>query len=197
MRKKVLFLTNNDNALVLYDWLLKQGEEVVKYSERLDDKIVKDIAPDIIISYNYKYIIKQEIIDYANGAIFNLHISLLPWNRGSSPNYWSFIENTPKWVSIHQVDAGLDTGAIIAQEELFFDEGIESFSSTYQKLHEKMVELFIQNWQRLKEGTYSLNRQKGKGSFHTIKDFTMFTNGGVIDWNQNIADYKAKIKERI
>ena len=29
-------------------------------------------------------------------SFINMHISYLPWNRGFSPNIWSFIDNTPK-----------------------------------------------------------------------------------------------------
>jgi len=34
----------------------------------------------------------------------------------ADPNVWSFIEKTPKGVSIHYLDAGIDTGDIIAQK---------------------------------------------------------------------------------
>ena len=40
--------------------------------------------------------------------IVNLHISYLPFNRGSHPNYWSFVENTPKGVSIHEIDEQIE-----------------------------------------------------------------------------------------
>ncbi|MCM1498871.1 MAG: formyl transferase [Clostridium sp.] len=159
-------------------------------------EMIKRINPRIIISYNYKYIVSSEVIDYVNGYIFNLHISYLPWNRGSSPNYWSFVENTPKGVTIHQMDKGLDTGDIIVQEEMFFDENEESFSSSYQKLNNKIVELFIQNWQSIKDKTYELKKQEGKGSYHTVKDFEQFTRGDIINWNENIADYKRELERR-
>ena len=40
-------------------------------------------------------------------------MSFLPYNRGSHPNFWSFVENTPKGVSIHEVSNGIDDGDII------------------------------------------------------------------------------------
>lgn len=161
---------------------------------KLNIAMVKHILPHIIISYNYKHIIDSEVINYMKGEIFNLHISLLPWNRGASPNYWSFVENTPKGVTIHQIDEGLDTGDIVVQEEIFFDEKTESFSSTYEKLNEKIVQLFIQNWKDIKNGTYRLSKQTGKGSFHMIKDFNQFTKAVVVDWDENIAEYKERLE---
>ncbi len=70
-----------------------------------DDKVTKEevnaYAPEWIISYNYKYLIPKTIIDAVNGNVINLHISLLPYNRGAYPNVWSFLEETPKGVTIH------------------------------------------------------------------------------------------------
>lgn len=45
----------------------------------------------------------------------NLHISYLPWNKGADPNFWSCIDGTPAGVTLHHIDAGVDTGDIIAQ----------------------------------------------------------------------------------
>ncbi len=193
---KVIILTNNRNALKLISYLEQKGESLSIISCRINLDMVKRINPKIIISYNYKYVVGSEVINYVNGEIFNLHISFLPWNRGSSPNYWSFVENTPKGVTIHQMDKGLDTGDIIIQEEMFFDEERESFSSSYEKLNDRIVELFIQNWESIKDRTYQLKKQEGEGSYHTIKDFKKFTKGNVIDWNENIADYKRKLERR-
>lgn len=45
-------------------------------------------------------------------------MSYLPYNKGTHPNYWSFIENTPKGVMIHEIDKGIDTGNIIVQKKI-------------------------------------------------------------------------------
>lgn len=93
------------------------------------------------------------------GQIFNLHISLLPYNREASPNFFSFIENTPKGVTIHQIDEGLDTGPILAQKELFFDESKETFASSYEKLILEIQMLFKENWSSISDKNYQLYAQ--------------------------------------
>lgn len=118
----ILFLTNNRNALPLYEWLVEHGEKVTLYSGRLSVDMLEHVQPKWVISYNYSYIVSKEIIALLHGHIVNLHASYLPWNRGASPNFWSFVEDTPKGVSIHFMDEGLDTGDLIAQEELVFEE---------------------------------------------------------------------------
>lgn len=93
------------------------------------------------------------------GQIFNLHISLLPYNREASPNFFSFIENTSKGVTIHQIDEGLDTGPILAQKELFFDESKETFASSYEKLILEIQMLFKENWSSISDKNYQLYAQ--------------------------------------
>lgn len=194
MKKRILFLTNNDIAIGLYNWLVQEGEDVVLFSERLTEENIKTINPELVISYNYKYIISQQIIDYTNNNLVNLHISFLPWNKGANPNYWSFVDNTPKGVTIHKISKGLDEGDIIVQKELFFDESKESFYTSYQKLHEEIVVLFKENWAAIKEGAYSQKKQPLGGSYHSIKDFEIFTMGYSVDWNENIASYRKKLE---
>ena len=92
---KVLFLTNNRNTIPLYEWIVEQCRAEI-YSERLTTGYLEMLNPELVISYNYNYLISQECLDEVHGNIINMHISLLPWNRGFSPNIWSFIDNTQK-----------------------------------------------------------------------------------------------------
>ena len=193
VKKKVLFLTNNDNAFELYDWLIKR-EVVVLFQEKLDIDAVKSVKPDIIISYNYKYMISEEVIQYMDGNVLNLHISYLPWNRGSAPNFWSFIDNTPKGVTIHYIDKGLDTGNIIFQKEVFFDEMKESFASSYMLLHKELIMLFKLHWEELKYGRVTSFKQDNMGTYHSLKEFNRFLGGKKIDWNVNIYEFKKIIR---
>ncbi len=155
------------------------------------------MKPDIIVSYNYNYIIKKEIIDMVNGNIINLHISLLPYNRGASPNFWSFIDDTPKGVTIHYVDEGIDTGDIIAQKELFFDETCETFESTYNKLNSRIKELLYEKWEDIINKKIVPIVQKERGSYHSINDLKELKERVKFNWNDNISFVKRKIKEVI
>ncbi len=189
-----MLLTNNRNALSLYYWLHSRCE-VCLYSERLELSWIRKLHPEIIVSYNYRYIIPQDIIQYMNGKIINLHISYLPWNRGSSPNFWSFIDNTPKGVTIHQIDKGLDTGKILYQRQCYFNENTESFSSTYQKLNEEIVELFEEKWDEIQSGKYESYEQSGAGSHHTKKDIELLRSRIDFDWDESIAKFLERYRK--
>lgn len=185
---KVIFLTNNSNADGLYNWL-KDRCTIEMHNEKLTLEFVKALSPDIIISYNYNYMISGEIIDYMNNNIINLHISYLPWNRGFSPNIWSFIDNSPKGITIHQIDAGLDKGKIIFQKECYFSPEKETFITTYDKLNNEIVELFKENWEAIKRGNYTLYEAQGRGSYHSAQDLENLKAEIDFEWSDNIADF--------
>lgn len=194
--RRVLFLTGNDNSLELYEWL-RQRVDIKEFREKLTMDVVGEWKPDLIVSYNYNHIITKDVIDYMNGNILNLHISYLPWNRGASPNLWSFVDGTPKGITIHQVDCGLDTGKIVYQKECFFDEQKETFSSTYTYLHNQIVELFKDNWEEIRTKTYPLEEQERGGSYHSVKDLDMLKEECPFEWSDNIGEYLTRYNKYI
>ncbi|MEP9411504.1 MAG: UDP-4-amino-4,6-dideoxy-N-acetyl-beta-L-altrosamine N-acetyltransferase [Candidatus Brocadia sp.] len=159
---RILFLGGN-LARTLTDWLVEQGDDVIYREDKVIINDIKQINPDFIISYNYKHIIPKEIIDYVNGKAINLHISYLPYNRGSYPNVWSFLEDTPKGVTIHYINEGIDTGDVIVQKEVFINEEKETLKSSYEILHREIQELFKENWEKIKTGAIKPKKQTGGG----------------------------------
>lgn len=75
--------------------------------------------PDVISSVWFGEIIRQPLIDLADGRIFNLHPSLLPRHRGCSSVTWAIVEGDKETgVTAHYIDTGTDTGRIIGQRRL-------------------------------------------------------------------------------
>ena len=140
----VLVLSTNPSSI--RSIIENYGCDCIERSEPIDVELLKKYSIDMAVSYRFRHIIKKSSIDYLNGKIINLHISLLPWNRGADPNLWSFLENTPKGVSIHYVDEGLDTGDIIAQKSIRFNVSSETLASTYEILNSEILELFKIQW---------------------------------------------------
>jgi methionyl-tRNA formyltransferase len=194
---KILFLSNNENTKPLADWLKNEShEDVVTVAEKIDTDKLKDIKPGFIISYNYKYLISKNITDLFRNRIINLHISLLPWNKGAHPNIWSFLENTPKGVTIHLIDEGIDTGHVIIQREFYFDEQKETFLSSYNTLNIEIQKLFIEYWDKIKIEKIIPVPQVQIGSFHfknDLKRFKIFDENTDI-WNLKISDVKKLIQ---
>lgn len=185
----ILLLSNNDNVKLLKDKLDKDYE-VVLYHDKVTPEYIKELNPEIVISYNYSHIVKEDVIDLMGDKIINMHCSLLPWNKGASPNLWSFIDDTPKGVTIHVLEKGLDTGRLLLQEEVTFDEETETLASSYNKLQETIVDLLVSNLEDILDGNIVPTEQKGEGSYHRTSDLKALLNGREIDYNMTIKQFK-------
>ncbi|MBI3477194.1 MAG: methionyl-tRNA formyltransferase [Acidobacteria bacterium] len=77
------------------------------------------LHPDAIIVVGYGRIIPQWMIDLPRLGNLNLHASLLPKYRGAAPIQWAIAQGeTVTGVTTMRIDAGLDTGDILMQQEL-------------------------------------------------------------------------------
>ena len=186
----VLFLTNNENTNDLYEWLCEKEEKVYRIENKLTLEMVRQLVPSYIVSFNYRHIIPMDVLDEMEGRVINLHTSYLPYNRGSSPNFFSFWDNTPKGVTIHKMDEGLDTGDILCQKELFFDETKESFATTYDALLVEIKKLFRENWEDIKSGKIMGRAQVGEGTCHRMRELEAIRSKYPFSWNDVIADVK-------
>jgi len=164
---KILFLGSSESPLV--KWLQSVGEEVVATMKPIDVAFLDAHSPDFIVSYGYRHIIKKDVLIRYTGRAINLHIAYLPWNRGADPNFWSFVEDTPKGVTIHYLDEGVDTGDIIVQKQVTFSES-DTLRTSYDKLQEEIQALFRDNWASIRALECNRKKQEGKGTFHRLKD---------------------------
>lgn len=112
---------------------------------------IRKLAPDIIVSSFFSYLIKPEIIEIPIYGCINLHQGYLPWNRGWHENVWPFLDGTPAGVTIHYIDAGVDTGDIIAQRRISL-EPTDTGETLYRKITNTLIELFKDAWPLIKTG---------------------------------------------
>jgi methionyl-tRNA formyltransferase len=124
---------------------------------------------DMAVCYRYRHIVVPDIIDALEGNIVNLHIAMLPWNRGADPNLWSFLEDTPKGATLHWMDAGLDTGDIVVQQETEFGPE-ETLATTYRALERIGLALLDRALPAIVAGTAPHRSQSPGGSFHRAAD---------------------------
>jgi methionyl-tRNA formyltransferase len=164
---RILFLGGDDSPVL--EWLRRGADEVVATTDRLTGEEVEQLAPDRIVSHGYRFIVPTAVCERFDGRAVNLHISLLPWNRGSDPNLWSWIEDTPKGVSIHQLSAGLDEGDLVAQRAIALGPD-ETLASSYARLQNELLELFVDTWPSIRAGTAPRTSQPPGGSFHRTAD---------------------------
>ncbi len=80
---------------------------------------VKSRLPELIVLAFVTEIIPKAIFDIPKYKAINFHPALLPRYRGGSAINWAIINGeTETGVTIHYIDAGIDTGDIIIQEKV-------------------------------------------------------------------------------
>jgi methionyl-tRNA formyltransferase len=77
---------------------------------------IVELDPDLVVLADYGQIVPSLLLERRHGAL-NLHPSLLPRHRGAAPIPAAILAGDPETgVSLMRMDAGLDTGPIVAQE---------------------------------------------------------------------------------
>ncbi len=80
---------------------------------------VRSLSPDLIIVAAYGLILPSEVLSIPPRGAVNTHASLLPRYRGAAPIPAAILAgDTETGVTLMQMDAGLDTGPILAQRSL-------------------------------------------------------------------------------
>lgn len=193
----ILFATNNDNTADLQEWLASREGRVFRIENKLTVEMVRELQPSFVISFNYRHLVSKEVLELLPDRVINLHISLLPYNRGSSPNFFSFMDDTPKGVTIHLMDKGLDTGDILCQKEVKFDESQETFTSSYEKLMQEVKDLFKENWEDIRDGRITPVRQSGIGTYNKMRELEVIQEQVPFQWGERIAEFKERYRKEM
>lgn len=110
------------------------------------DTLIAKTAPasTLGIVVDFGVIIGQQTIDYFPHGIINGHFSLLPEWRGADPISFSILSGQAKTgVSLMLIDAGLDTGDILAIQELDISD-YETTTSLTAKLIQLSTEMLAE-----------------------------------------------------
>lgn len=165
--------------------LSASGDEYVIKINEIDPQDFLQI--DYTVSFGYRHIIKSPILDIIAGSNCNIHISMLPWNRGADPNFWSWFDDTPKGVSIHQMGAGIDTGPIFIQREINLPDTM-TLRSSYERLIEAGFDLFSEAWPKLRINSLQAHQQRTGGSHHRKADKDLWMTMLPLGWDSPVGE---------
>lgn len=120
---------------------------------------LEELRPDLIVVAAYGKLLPPAMLALPRLGCVNVHASLLPRYRGAAPIQWA-IANGEKvtGITIMQMDEGLDTGDIIAQEELAIGE-TETAESLHDRLAESGARLLVRTLPSIADGTATLTPQ--------------------------------------
>jgi methionyl-tRNA formyltransferase len=131
---------------------------------------IAGLNADIGISVMFGYLLKPDFLQLLPKGCINLHPSYLPYNRGTCPNVWSIVDQTPAGVTLHYIDEGIDTGDIISQKKvpvLWTDTG----ETLYHKLEAAGLQLLRESWPDIRDGRIERTPQLGHaGTSHRAGD---------------------------
>lgn len=175
----------------LKKYAVENGIKVYQF-ERIKKNVdeLKAIDADIFITAAYGQILSQEIIDLPRYGIVNVHTSLLPRYRGSSP-IQSAILNGDKvtGVTIMQTDVGMDTGDIILSQSVTI--GDKTAGELTEELIEVGASLLAEALDEIEAGTAVKVKQDESGATKCkmIKD-----EDALINWLDSAENIYNKIR---
>jgi len=149
------------------------------------------IKPDAIIVVGYGRIIPQWMLDLPALGNINLHASLLPKYRGAAPIQWAIANgDTVTGVTTMRIDAGLDTGDILLQQELAVapDDTAETIAP---RLASISADLMVETLRGLQAGT--LHPRKQDNSQATLAPI-LKKEDGLVDFSRAASDIYNRIR---
>jgi methionyl-tRNA formyltransferase len=140
------------------------------------EQILLKIKPDIIIVACFPYLLPASVYQYPAKGAYNVHPSLLPAYRGPIPLFWQFYLGDPNsGISIHQVDAGFDTGNIVLQQAVQLSDGISGSQATLLLASAAVDQLRVLFTQIATDQVCSVSQKLQASSYYSWPGLDQFT----------------------
>jgi methionyl-tRNA formyltransferase len=139
------------------------------------------LAPDLIVVVAFGQILPQSILDLPPHGCLNVHTSILPRHRGAAPIQWAILEgDSETGVTIMKMDAGLDTGPVVAVVRTPILED-DTSATVHDRLAELGAELLVRTIPDYAAGKIVPTPQPAQGVTYARK---ITKEDGRIDWAQ-------------
>jgi methionyl-tRNA formyltransferase len=116
-------------------------------------ELLQKLAPEVVVIIAYGQIIPARLLPIPKLGWINLHASLLPKYRGAAPINWAIVNGETKTgVTSMRIDAGMDTGEILLQEEMEIG-GTETAPELTARMSELGAPLMAETLRALASGT--------------------------------------------
>ena len=112
---------------VVAEWAQRHQIPIVK-PETPQDLVGKIEELDLVLTIGYGVLLPENVLSLPKKGFLNLHFSLLPAYRGAAPAQRALHNGeTITGVTVFQLDKGMDTGPVFAQDSLNIDPSWRSF----------------------------------------------------------------------
>lgn len=135
--------------------------------------IIDKINPDLIAVFGTS-LIKGELLEKGRLGIINLHGGLSPEYRGADCTFWALHNKEPEKVgcTIHYINAGIDTGNIIAHVSPEIKDDDDELTLFWRAVFDS-TDTYIELLEKLNKGTVPGTTQTEKGALYQVKDRTL------------------------
>ena len=140
---------------------------------------LRDLVPRAMVVAAYGKILGPEVLDIPPAGVINVHPSLLPKYRGASPIAGALLAGEEETgVTIMLMDAGMDTGPILAQRAIEIRPE-DTTGSLEERLASQGAELLVETLPLWLEGRIDAQPQDEAIATHTK---LISKEDAVIDW---------------
>jgi methionyl-tRNA formyltransferase len=148
-------------------------------------ELVKEVAPDLLLSFYYRNMIRPEVLEIPRLGALNIHGSYLPKYRGRVPVNWAVINGESETgATLHYMVEKPDAGDIVDQERVeiaFTDTAFDVFN----KVTEAAVQVLARSYPLLIEGNAPRRPMNlSSGSYFVGRRPA----DGRIDWNRSAVE---------
>jgi methionyl-tRNA formyltransferase len=143
---------------VVADWA--QGHQITLIKPESSQELLGTIEDlDLVLTIGYGVLLPESILSLPKHGFLNLHFSLLPAYRGAAPAQRA-LQNGElvTGVTVFQLDKGMDTGPIFAQQSINIDPSWRSFE-LLQHLSHLGPDVVKKSFDMIQNGESSKNQE--------------------------------------
>ena len=154
-------------------------------------RVLALLQPDVLVVVAYGLILPQPVLDLPRLGCLNIHASLLPRWRGAAPIQRAILAgDSETGVTLMQMDAGLDTGAMLAVVRCPINA-----DDTSQSLHAHLAQLgaraLLDTLARLSAGNITAQAQDSAQASYAAK---ITKQEARIDWRRSAVELERQVR---
>lgn len=175
------------------DFAIKNNINLYQYNKIREEGLeeLKSMNADIMVTCAYGQILSNELLSMTKFGVINIHSSLLPKYRGSSPVQWAIINGENEiGITIMKTALSLDSGDIILQKSMSLN-GNENTSEALEKLSFLGADLIVKALDLIETGKAKYIRQnENEMTYYPM----LKKNDGEIDFSKSALEIKNFIR---
>jgi methionyl-tRNA formyltransferase len=152
---------------------------------------IEKLEPDVIVVAAFGKLLPQQVLDIPPFGCLNVHPSLLPRHRGASPTATAILAGDGEsGVSIMLMDAGWDTGPILAQKAIPIEaqDTAETLEAKLAQLGAELLEQTLPQW--LSKSILPQPQDEGAATYTS----PISKDAGEIDWHLSAIELSRQVR---